>query len=85
MRAPPPLPPVECGSQFTAKLEGMFKDVELSDDVMAAFRASAAAAGLPPGVDVTVSVLTSGYWPTYPVLDVKLPEVGAGRVCGVRG
>ncbi|GLC45097.1 hypothetical protein PLESTB_001467900 [Pleodorina starrii] len=65
---------VECGSQFTAKLEGMFKDVELSDDVMAAFRASAAAAGLPPGVDVTVSVLTSGYWPTYPVLEVKLPE-----------
>ncbi|GIL70584.1 hypothetical protein Vretimale_3704 [Volvox reticuliferus] len=65
---------VECGSQFTAKLEGMFKDVELSDDVMAAFRASSAAAGLPPGVDVTVSVLTSGYWPTYPVLDVKLPE-----------
>ncbi|KAG2445601.1 hypothetical protein HXX76_000212 [Chlamydomonas incerta] len=66
---------VECGSQFTAKLEGMFKDVELSDDVMAAFRGAPAAAGLPAGVDVTVSVLTSGYWPTYPVAEVKLPEV----------
>ncbi|KAG2482358.1 hypothetical protein HYH03_018708 [Edaphochlamys debaryana] len=65
---------VECGSQFTAKLEGMFKDVELSDDVMAAFRGSTAAGGLPQGVDVTVSVLTSGYWPTYPVQEVKLPE-----------
>ncbi|PNW75189.1 hypothetical protein CHLRE_12g516500v5 [Chlamydomonas reinhardtii] len=66
---------VECGSQFTAKLEGMFKDVELSDDVMAAFRGAPAAAGLPSGVDVAVSVLTSGYWPTYPVTEVKLPEV----------
>ena len=30
----------ECGSGFTCKLEGMFKDVELSRDVMAAFRSS---------------------------------------------
>ena len=27
----------ECGSQFTNKLEGMFKDVDLSKDIMAAF------------------------------------------------
>ena len=27
----------ECGSNFTAKLEGMFQDVELSRDAMAAF------------------------------------------------
>ncbi len=76
---------MECGSQFTAKLEGMFKDVELSDDVMAAFRGSPAAArGLPPGVDLSVSVLTSGYWPTYPVMEVKLPEVRCVCVC-IRG
>ena len=31
---------VECGSGFTAKLEGMFKDVELSRDIMASFRES---------------------------------------------
>lgn len=24
-------------------------------------------------MDVHVAVLTSGYWPTYPVLDVRLP------------
>lgn len=29
---------VECGSQFTSKLEGMFKDMDLSADVMTAFR-----------------------------------------------
>ena len=68
----------ECGSQFTSKLEGMFKDVELSKDAMTSFRQSSAAAAslsqLCPGIDVTVQVLTSGFWPTYPVLDCALPE-----------
>ena len=30
----------ECGSQFTNKLEGMFKDVDLSRDIMISFRTS---------------------------------------------
>lgn len=68
----------ECGSQFTSKLEGMFKDVELSKDAMASFRKSPAASAslsqLCPGIDVNVQVLTSGFWPTYPVLDCALPE-----------
>lgn len=68
----------ECGSQFTSKLEGMFKDVELSKDAMASFRRSPAASAslsqLCPGIDVNVQVLTSGFWPTYPVLDCALPE-----------
>ena len=28
----------ECGSQFTSKLEGMFKDIEVSQDLMMSFR-----------------------------------------------
>ena len=28
----------ECGSAFTVKLEGMFKDMELSKDIMLAFK-----------------------------------------------
>lgn len=28
----------ECGSGFTVKLEGMFKDMELSKDIMLAFK-----------------------------------------------
>ena len=28
---------LECGNVFTSKLEGMFKDMELSKDIMAAF------------------------------------------------
>jgi cullin-4 len=68
----------ECGSQFTSKLEGMFKDVELSKDAMTSFRRSPASSAslsqLCPGIDVNVQVLTSGFWPTYPVLDCALPE-----------
>ncbi len=116
------------GSQFTSKLEGMFKDVDLScawgclraggewggrgkrglaahgrraglpccfrlmglrwmpcpcaawwgaADVMAAFRqhAEQAQRSGPAGVDVHVSVLTSGFWPTYPVQEAQLPQV----------
>jgi cullin-4 len=33
----------ECGSQFTNKLEGMFKDVDLSRDIMTSFRQSVCA------------------------------------------
>lgn len=27
----------------------------------------------PAGLDMSVHILTSGYWPTYPVLEAKLP------------
>ncbi|KAF5825773.1 Cullin, partial [Dunaliella salina] len=69
----------ECGSQFTSKLEGMFKDVELSADVVGAFKTYIAAAaskgeGVPSGVDMQVQVLTSGFWPSYPIMEAKLPE-----------
>ena len=62
---------VECGAGFTSKLEGMFKDVALSKELLSSFRASAEAAAarergaLPANLDVSVSVLTAGFWPTY--------------------
>ena len=34
----------ECGSQFTNKLEGMFKDMDLSRDIMASFKQSVSTA-----------------------------------------
>ena len=52
----------------------MFVDMDVSRDVMAGFRAAAAGDALPAGLDVSVSVLTAGYWPTYDAGgDVKLP------------
>ncbi|KAK3278080.1 Cullin-4 [Cymbomonas tetramitiformis] len=65
----------ECGSQFTNKLEGMFKDIDLSKDIMLSFRQSAQARSkLPTGMEMTVHVLTTGYWPTYAPMEVNLPQ-----------
>ncbi|XP_024391521.1 cullin-4 [Physcomitrium patens] len=65
----------ECGSQFTNKLEGMFKDIELSREINESFRQSAQARlKLPSGIEMNVHVLTTGYWPTYPPMEVRLPR-----------
>uniref|UniRef100_A0A3B6MZ05 Cullin family profile domain-containing protein n=1 Tax=Triticum aestivum TaxID=4565 RepID=A0A3B6MZ05_WHEAT len=65
----------ECGSQFTNKLEGMFKDIELSKEINDSFKQSSQArTKLPTGIEMSVHVLTTGYWPTYPPMDVKLPH-----------
>ena len=67
----------ECGPGFTAKLETMIKDVELSKDLMHEYsqaRAKAAKDGdQPDPFDLGVSVLTQAHWPTYPPIDVILP------------
>ncbi|CAK9867204.1 unnamed protein product [Sphagnum jensenii] len=65
----------ECGSQFTNKLEGMFKDIELSREINESFRQSAQARSkLPYGIEMNVHVLTTGYWPTYPPMEVRMPH-----------
>lgn len=74
----------ECGGGFTSKLEGMFKDMELSKDVNMAFKQhlaagssnalTAATSELCALMDMSVNILTMGYWPTYPVLEVTIPE-----------
>eukprot|EP00842_Homolaphlyctis_polyrhiza_P005864 jgi/Hompol1/6279/HPOL_002523-RA len=54
---------VECGYQFISKLEGMFKDMHISNDICSGFRASLSdevAAQLP---ELFVYTLTSTYWP----------------------
>lgn len=65
----------ECGGGFTSKLEGMFKDMELSKDINVAFRQylNNVSMELIP-LDMTVNILTMGYWPTYPAMDVTIPE-----------
>jgi cullin-4 len=75
----------ECGAQFTAKLEGMFKDVDLSRDLMKAHnesKKSTATAISTETVTATetndvesyVNVLTAGSWPTYPRAEINLPR-----------
>jgi hypothetical protein len=28
---------------------------------------------IPAGFDMNVNILTSGYWPSYPIIDAKMP------------
>ncbi|KAK4348129.1 hypothetical protein RND71_034468 [Anisodus tanguticus] len=65
----------ECGSQFTNKLEGMFKNTELSKEINESCKQSSQArTKLPTGIEMSVHVLTMGYWPTYSPTDVRLPH-----------
>jgi len=64
----------ECGSQFTTHLEGMFKDIDLSREVMQAFRQSHENDADLKSIDMNVNVLTAGCWPTYPAIAVNIPD-----------
>ncbi|RWS29109.1 cullin-4A-like protein [Leptotrombidium deliense] len=64
----------ECGAGFTSKLEGMFKDMELSKELMLAFKQYLNNT-MPHGkIDMSVNILTMGYWPTYQTWEVNLPQ-----------
>jgi cullin-4 len=70
----------ECGSSFTNKLEGMFKDMDLSKDIMASFYESKEAQNYQAShgdIELNVYVLIAGYWPAYQPVEVNLPkEIG---------
>ncbi|XP_075691877.1 cullin-4B isoform X4 [Rhinoderma darwinii] len=63
----------ECGAAFTSKLEGMFKDMELSKDIMVHFKQYMQNQNVPGNIELTVNILTMGYWPTYVPMEVHLP------------
>lgn len=55
----------ECGCQFTSKLEGMFKDINVSNTMNEEFRTHVNSSQIELyGVDLNVRILTSGFWPT---------------------
>ncbi|CAG2107483.1 unnamed protein product [Medioppia subpectinata] len=55
----------ECGCQFTSKLEGMFKDISVSNTMMEEFKSHVNSSQINLwGVDLNVRVLTTGFWPT---------------------
>ena len=53
----------ECGCQFTSKLEGMFKDMTVSNTINDEFKAHLQHVKNLAGVDLSVRVLTTGFWP----------------------
>ncbi|KAI1310223.1 Cullin-3 [Mortierella claussenii] len=54
---------IECGYQFTSKLEGMFTDMRLSSDTMGSFKGFLENAVDTPPFELGVTVLTSTFWP----------------------
>ncbi|SPO31296.1 related to cullin 4A [Ustilago trichophora] len=68
----------ECGPEFTAKLETMIKDVDVSKDLMDEYERFAVKQrkeedSPKDDFDLSVSVLTQAHWPTYPNIEVALP------------
>jgi cullin 1 len=80
---------MKCGAQFTSKMEGMLNDLAVGVDHQTEFNtfcrdlvveggASSAVAvaresdGSSP-LDFAVQVLTQGYWPTYRMVECRLP------------
>ena len=68
---------LQCGSQYTAKMEGMLNDLSIGIEHATSFDAvfkdrMAQNAGLSK-MDFTVQVLTNGHWPVISHFDVKLP------------
>jgi hypothetical protein len=61
----------ECGAGYTSKMEGMFKDMDLSRDIMTSYAAYSTGAtsqnvATDNATEMDVQVLTTGYWPVYP-------------------
>lgn len=61
----------ECGSEFTSKLEGMFKDIEISKDLSQKFRMSNISK---LKIDLSINILSTANWPTYVSAKVQIPE-----------
>lgn len=76
----------QCGAQFTSKMEGMLTDLAVARDMQVTFATwladKADKAAAPPAsrpVDLSVTVLTTGFWPTYKFVEMSLPsEMVAG-------
>ncbi|BAF16573.1 cullin-1-like isoform X2 [Oryza sativa Japonica Group] len=64
----------QCGGQFTSKMEGMVTDLTVARDHQTKFEEFVAAhQELNPGIDLAVTVLTTGFWPSYKTFDINLP------------
>jgi len=69
----------ECGYQWTNKLEGMFKDVQLSKELMEKFK-SHYDTTQNEDLQLDVIVCTTGYWPSGKKVPCKMPQELANAV-----
>ncbi|PJF18515.1 putative cullin [Paramicrosporidium saccamoebae] len=64
----------ECGSAFTSRLEGMFKDMETSKDTMYSYLHSTAYEKKNSRIEFNTAIVTTGLWPYPPLITMALPE-----------
>jgi len=68
---------LKCGAQFTSKLEGMLNDLSIAGEFSKEFNKHVEDLGDGRGpvgnIDFTFTVLTTGYWPSYTVVELNLP------------
>ncbi|KAK4283529.1 hypothetical protein QN277_000471 [Acacia crassicarpa] len=63
-----------CGGRFTSKMEIMVKDLTLAKENQASFEKYVNDnPNANPGLDLKVTVLTTGSWPSYKSFDLNLP------------
>lgn len=68
---------MKCGSSFTSKLEGMVTDLSLANEMQREFEQTMTINPLP--FELSVSVLTTGFWPSYTGIDCQLlPDMEFG-------
>ncbi|KAK9713588.1 hypothetical protein RND81_06G037600 [Saponaria officinalis] len=64
----------QCGGQFTSKMEGMITDLTLARENQSHFEDYLQQnPNVVPGLDLTVTVLTTGFWPNYKSSDLTVP------------
>ena len=67
---------VECGVQFTQKMEGMFNDMRMSEENMKSFKNYQSNKDNNNSPDLYVNVLTASYWPMpAQIYSCTFPEV----------
>lgn len=66
---------LECGVDYTSKLDGMFTDIDLAKSVLQTYKQSLSSTTgtLSNELEADIMVLTTSYWPTYPILEMKIP------------
>ena len=64
----------QCGQQFTSKMEGMVQDLQLAKEKERTFTEWQDRKSIKLALDMNVTVLTTGFWPTYKALELELPQ-----------
>lgn len=65
---------LECGAGFTHNLEQMFKDVEMAREEISSYKSMLEERQSRTTFDLSVNVLSSSAWPSYPDVTINVPE-----------